>query len=124
MFSIINNGPLIGETDYWSSGQADYGLVYASWNAGALRLLLPTDFMLVEMRSGKTCELRYVTLRDLPALEVLFDDASDSPFSITMDSRQSDRLIPRLDQTTCRVLAYTPVGLEAEWPGVWHPALR
>ena len=119
MFSIINDGPLIARTDYWSSEQADYGLVYGSWNAGALRLLLPTDFMLGEMRTGKACKLRYVTLRGVPALEVLFDDGSESPFTITMDNRQSDRLIPQLDQTTCRVLAYTEAALEAEWAGVW-----
>lgn len=114
MFCLINDGPLVAETDYWSSEAADHGLVYGSWNGGTLRLLLPTGALLSEMRIGSACKLRYMTLHGVAALEVEFDDGSESLFQVTMDNRQSNRLIPRLHQTTCRVLAYTRAGLEAE----------
>ena len=121
MIEIINNGALLTRTNYWDTAHAARGLLFASWNAGALRLLVIDEDMIDEMRTGKTCLLAYTDIAaDIPALRVVFDDDSDAPYQVTIDNRQSDRIIPKCDQTTCRVLAYTRNGLQSEWPGVWE----
>jgi hypothetical protein len=97
--TIGNRGQAIVSTNYWDSDQAGAGLCFLSWNAGAARLLVPRaqEHTVVEMRTAK-----YVTVSRGPwtdeggrdALELIFNDDSDSPFFLMMDIAQSDRRLP------------------------------
>lgn len=103
MLTIKNKGQAIESTNYWDSTYAQRGLMYLSWNAGAARLLLPDTLKgeLREMRSS-----RYVIVSRGPwhehggrdALELLFEDGSDSPYVVHLMAEQTDRLLPEDNQ--------------------------
>lgn len=103
MLQISNKGQAIASTNYWNGDHAKAGLLYLTWNAGAGRLLLPDSqkSMLPEMRSAK-----YVIVSRGPwtdqggrdALELLFEDDTDSPFCVHLVAEQTDRLIPETEQ--------------------------
>jgi len=96
---IVNDGPKITETNYWESEYAKYGFLYMSINAGCYRLLIPKfreDF-LKEMATAKDVVIsRGPSPNTNPpkadAFEILFDDHTDSPFSIVMGPEQWDRI--------------------------------
>ena len=100
---IENKGQAIARTNYFDSEQAGKGLLYLTWNAGAGRILVPDSQKLAvkEMRSAK-----YVVVSSgpwaehggIPALELLFEDNSDTPFVLTIPASQCDRLLPETDQ--------------------------
>ena len=54
---IENDGPEILSTNFWQSALARAGTFYLSTNAGAFRLLVPTQHQgsLREMRRAHTC---------------------------------------------------------------------
>lgn len=99
MLIIENQGQAIARTNYWDSDHAKAGYFFLSWNAGAGRLLMPDSqkAALAEMRSAK-----YVIVSRGPwtdqggrdALEMLFEDGSDSPYCLHLVAEQTDRLLP------------------------------
>lgn len=101
--TIKNNGQVIESTNYWDLEQAQRGYVFLSWNAGAGRLLVPDSQAAIirEMKTGK-----YVIVSRGPwmdqggrdAVELLFEDGSDSPFALHLVSEQCDRMIPATDE--------------------------
>ncbi len=103
MLTISNKGQAIEQTNYWDSDHAKAGYCFLSWNAGAARLLLPDALKpsLREMRSA--C---YVIISRGPwiehggrdALELLFEDKSDSPYCLHLVAEQTDRLLPEDNQ--------------------------
>ena len=103
MLTIKNKGQAIAETDYWDSEQAKAGFFFLSWNAGAARLLVPDAVKghVREMRSA-----RYVIVSRGPwqdhggrdAIELLFEDESDSPYCMHLVAEQTDRMIPEDNQ--------------------------
>ena len=103
MVIFSNKGQAIASTNYWDSEQAKAGVFFLSWNAGAARLLMPDSMKhyLREMKTGK-----YVVISRGPwldqggrdALELMFEDRSDSPFSINIVCEQTDRLFSESDQ--------------------------
>lgn len=103
MLTITNKGQAIASTNYWDSDHAAAGYCFLSWNAGAARLLLPDSqkLMLPEMRTAK-----YVIISRGPwmdqggrdALELLFEDGSDSPFCLHLVAEQADRMLPEDSQ--------------------------
>ena len=103
VITIGNQGQRITSTNYWDSDHARAGYLYLSWNAGAARLLLPDSQkpMIREMKTG-----RFVIISRGPwadqggreALELLFEDGSDTPFSMHLVAEQCDRLIPDTEQ--------------------------
>ena len=97
LLEIQNNGQELVATNFWNSEIAKHGRFYLSFNAGALRVLLPdsTSHWLSEMRTAKTVDLcRYESIAG-PVYDVIFDDGSSRPFSITTTVNGSDRLLPR-----------------------------
>lgn len=123
MIKIINDGKRIEQTNYWDTDHAKHGLLYLSWNASAARLLIPDPAlsMINEMETTK----RWVIISrgkmesqngTIDALELLFDDETDNPFALYMDTRQSDRLVPD-EHKPFTVDAWTRKGLAASWPG-------
>lgn len=97
IIEIVNHGPLIVSTNYWGSEMDRAGKLYASVNAGAVRLLLPRAMWSVigEWRSAK-----YVICSRGPwpahgvqeAVELLFEDGTDSPYVLTLTAESFDML--------------------------------
>jgi hypothetical protein len=100
---ISNKGQAIAGTNYFDSTHAARGLFYLTWNAGAGRLLVPDNQKrtLTEMRSAKFVIVSsgpWEEQAGVPALELLFEDHSDSPFVLTIPLAQTDRVLPDTDQ--------------------------
>ncbi len=94
--TIGNNGQQITDTNYWNHDYCKKGYFFLSWNAGACRLLVPDDQKnnITEMETGKEIIISRGLLNGKESYEILFEDFSDSPFSIHVGTDQSDRLIP------------------------------
>ncbi|WP_229706631.1 hypothetical protein [Shewanella inventionis] len=67
-----------------------------SWNAGAARLLVPESqkHSIQEMMSAEYVIITRGKYQGRDALEILFEDNTDSPYSITVSAEQTDRLLP------------------------------
>lgn len=97
----------VKETNYWETGLAEAGLFYFSVNAGCIRMLLP------QRQGGRHYpgsaseglddsvfnSTKYVIvsrgqLSGRDAYEVLFEDETQTPFSLQTSTDQWDRLIP------------------------------
>ena len=96
MISILNAGARLVSTDYWLTEHAKAGLVYLTGNAGALRLLVPAAAlgMLAEMRTGQRVTIeRSLHSGAAGCVDIVFEDGSNSPFSVAVDTRQMDRAL-------------------------------
>ncbi len=94
---VRNHGPLITETDYWISPLAQRGLIWCSVSAGAIRVLLPPSAYgcLEDMRAGRECVLSrgpWPAERQPEAIEIMWDDGSDSPFALHLTPESFDLL--------------------------------
>jgi hypothetical protein len=95
MIEIRNDGQAIVSTTYWQTEHANVGLLYLSGNAGALRLLVPetAEPMICEMRTGRAVTIepsqREGAARDM--VDLVFEDGTESPFSVAIDRMQIDR---------------------------------
>jgi len=97
MLSIHNHGPLITSTNYWDSEIAAAGKLYCSLNSGAIRILLPPSAytFLADMRPAHYCILSRGPwpAESIPdAVEILFEDDSDSPFALHLTPASFDLL--------------------------------
>ncbi|MGB6053727.1 MAG: hypothetical protein WBG17_00660 [Burkholderiaceae bacterium] len=126
MIEIINDGPAIVRTNYWETKHAAAGYVYGTWNAGALRLLIPDSMLdqIAEMRTGRLAVVTRGALMGRPdALEVLFDDDSDAPYALHIVREQIDRIVPESDAGSGIVVTvWSRMGKLAEWPGHYRVA--
>jgi hypothetical protein len=122
MIAITNDGARLLGTNYWSTPQAQAGYLFVSWNASCFRLLVPAaaGWMIPEMRSGHEVIITRGPWPDknrTEALELMFEDASDSPFAVHIGVEQSDRLIPECGQGAgLAVTVYTAQGPALELP--------
>lgn len=94
---IQNHGPLITGTNYWDTELARSGKLFCSVNAGAIRVLLPpaTYSCLADMRAAKECVLSrgpWPAQRANEAVEIMWDDGSDSPFALHLTPESFDVL--------------------------------
>lgn len=114
MIEVGNDGPRIAATNYWQSEPAGRGLCYLSGNAGAWRLLVPAaaENLLAEMRTGTRVTIE-PSIRAAGAFDVVFEDGTDSPFSITLDKRMIDRA---MTSGQCAFTVWTARGLELDLP--------
>lgn len=126
MLTIGNKGQAIADTNYWGSEHASKGLVFLSWNAGAGRLLIPDcqKPMLREMRSAKHVIVSrgpWTEQGGREALELLFEDGSESPFCIHMLEEQCDRRLPSTEQGGGFYIAvWTRGGMKLRLPGKYR----
>jgi hypothetical protein len=103
LLTIENKGQAIIATNFWATETARAGYCYLSWNAGAARLLLP-DTLASEVREMKGAQ--YVIVSRGPwtdhgnrdALELLFEDNSNSPYCLHLTMEQTDRSLPADNQ--------------------------
>lgn len=107
LLTIENDGPAIRATNYWASDYARRGAFYLSCNAGAFRLLVPPahESVIAEFRTAREIVVSRGLYEGRDALEILFDDHTDSPFSLHMGSEQVDRMPATEDTKT--VWAFT-----------------
>jgi hypothetical protein len=92
-----NHGPLIVASSYWGSDVEAAGKLWASCNAGAIRLMLPRSAreLIQEMRTGKTVILSrgpWPEQRLAEAVEIMFDDGSDNPYCLHLSPESFDLL--------------------------------
>ena len=123
---IGNDGKAIAETNYWDSERAQKGFCYLSWNAGAGRLLLP-DSQTVFLKDMQTAKFVIVSRGPWDAqggrdgLEILFEDNSDSPFSLHLSTESTDRLLPDTEQGSGFVITvWTRDGEQLCLPGKYR----
>ncbi len=99
---IKNNGQEIVETNYYDTPNARAGYFYLSTNAGCFRLLVPDSQLSVlsELSTGREIIISrgpWPEQRKKDALELLFEDDSDNPFSLHILPEQCDRLPEKKD---------------------------
>lgn len=97
MLQIENHGPLITSTNYWGSELEQAGKVFVSVNAGAIRLLVPMSKreLIEEIRQAEYAVLSrgpWVEVGASKAIEMLFEDRSDSPYAIHLTPESFDLL--------------------------------
>lgn len=119
MITIKNDGPDIVETDYWDSDAGTAGYFYVSINAGACRLLVPDSRVedIADMRTASEVIITRGTAGTNEAYEVMFEDGTDNPYCITIDCRQSDRLLPPQTLDALPVSVWTRTGRQLALPG-------
>lgn len=123
LITMANKGQQITHTNYWNLEHAEKGLFYLSWNAGAARLLVPESQkpLIKEMKTGKFVIVSRGKFQGRDALELLFEDNSDSPFSILIVTEQTDRLIPDYEQGGGFVVTvWTKSGQKLRLPGKYR----
>lgn len=112
MITIDNDGPDIVHTNYWALPHAARGLIYVTANAGTLRVLVPppAEYMLDEMRTGDRATVE-PSVHDARCVDLVFDDGSDTPFSVAVDRQQFDRA---LTDGQCRLAVWTQAGKQLD----------
>lgn len=127
---IGNRGQEISSTNYFDSSQASAGLLYLSWNAGAGRLLVPDNqkSWIREMKTGKYVIVSVGPWIETPGtqvIELLFEDKSPAPFSITIAESQSDRSISISNKNSeFPLIVYTRDGEKMRLPGRLRKAAK
>jgi hypothetical protein len=118
----------IENTNYWDTEMAHGGLLVLSWNAGAGRLLVPDCLTsaIPEMLTGK---LAVITRGAWPAgqkpdaIEIMFDDDSDAPYSIHLSVEQCSQMLPDTDiGTEFTFTIWTRDGKMGEMPSHYRRA--
>lgn len=114
MITITNDGSGIAATNYWDTEHAMVGLCYLSGNAGVWRLLVPpeAEVMLTEMRTGHRVSIE-PSMHMAGHLDVVFEDGTDTPFSVAIDPKQIDRAMEPGD---CHLAVWTRRGCELMLP--------
>lgn len=108
-FVMVNDGARIVSTDYWDSEQASAGLCYLSGNAGDWRLLVPeaAEGLLSEMKTGRSALIEQSVHAPGICWDVVFEDGTETPFSIAIDKKQVDRV---MSSGQCRLTVWTQGG--------------
>ena len=117
MIMTRNENQFLVSTNYWDTEHSKSGLFYLSWNAGAARLLIPDSqkHLIEEMKKAQYAIISrgfWEERNNRDALEVLFEDGSEAPFSIQLCAVQCDRLLPVSDHGgDVSFFAYTRKGM-------------
>jgi len=96
MIYIENDGQAIAGTDYWESEWSARGLAMISMNAGAFRILVPDSMapQVADMQTAREVIISKGRYQGKQAYEILFDDHTDTPYSLLLDARQFASLQP------------------------------
>ena len=120
-----NNGGDLVETNYFDTEVARNGFMYLSWNASVARLLVPDSQILhvQEMKTGQYCVITRGLMVGRDTLEIMFEDGSQAPFVIYIDTAQTNRLVSNHNMPFT-VAAWTRTGKVAQWEGKYRVATR
>lgn len=113
MIEFANHGPLITSTNFWESDYESANKWYVSFNANGVRLLVPSALRreLNEMQRN----LKHVVISMGPwpemqrdrAMEIMFEDESDSPYCLKLDEQSTDRKLSGDGRDDLIFIAYT-----------------
>ena len=109
-----NDHEFLIETNYFDSPMGQKGVIYLSCNAGAARLLVPNHHADTVVNEIKTAEYAIITsgkLAGKPAIEILFEDHTDTPFSLHILEQACDRHFADRANKTFKLLIYISNGL-------------
>lgn len=114
---IVNNGVLISGTNYFETELAQAGIFFFSWNASALRILVPDNQLeeLLEMATGQECIITRGRYYGNDCFELMFDDDSDDPYVIFTGMEAVNGRVE--ENRSFEVTAWSSKGIEAEWIG-------
>lgn len=92
-----NHGPLIVSSSFWGSEYDRGGKLYCSCNAGCVRVLVPSVHrsMIEECRGSQYVILSrgpWPEMRLPDAVELLFEDGTESPFALHLSPESFDLL--------------------------------
>jgi hypothetical protein len=95
--AVENDGQLITASSYWGSEYDRAGKLYVSCNAGAIRILVPASqgALIEECRRSEYAILSRGPWPELglaEAVEILFEDRSDSPVTLHLSPESFDFL--------------------------------
>lgn len=98
-FKMENDGPELIETNFFDL-QKWRNNYFLSVNAGAFRLLVPDSMVryLGEMKTGKEVIVSRGPMEHKDCYEMMFEDNSNAPFCIHIETRAADRLLQPSDQ--------------------------
>lgn len=87
VITVSSDGPWITASDYWTSEYAAAGKLYASVNAGCVRLLLPPSArsLITEIRGSAYAILSrgpWPAERLPEAVEIMWEDGTPDPYSV------------------------------------------
>lgn len=114
MIEIANDGGNIASTNYWRTDAARQGFCYLSGNAGVWRLLVPpaAEYLLPDMRTGQRASIER-SVRRTDCIDIVFDDGTTQPFSLSLDRRHVDRA---LQVGPYRLTVWTDAGRQVDLP--------
>ena len=97
IITVTNHGPLILATSYWDSEVEAAGKLWCSCNAGAIRVLVPRSrrSIIPECRTAEYAVLSrgpWPEMRQPDAVEIMWEDGSDSPFALYLAPESFDLL--------------------------------
>ena len=100
---VYSEGAEITYTNYWETEMAEKGFLYLSANAGTIRLLVPPSQLaaLAEMKTAKEVIIYRGPWRDhgnRDALEIVFEDYSETPYLAYLVAEQVERMPADSDQ--------------------------
>ena len=126
MITIGNDGPRIASTNYFDSEHAQKGFYFLSWNASTARILVPDSRRpdIAQMRSAKEIIISrgpWIEQGGRDAIELLFEDHTDSPFMLLLTMEQCDRTLPDTDQGRGKpATIWTREGLQLTLPAAYR----
>lgn len=127
--SVINDGPYVKETNYFDSELAKSGVIYISWNANEGRLFL-SELHRDAIAEITSVDVSHVLMRTgqlsfgLNGIELMFDDNSLAPYSITITDLASDRVISSFPNNQTNLHIYTVEGLIKSYSVTHIPMLH
>lgn len=127
LIAIGNDGPEIQTTDYWTTELAAIGNSFLSWNAGTARLLL-SERMALDIADMKAANHVIISRGwfagfGTDALEILFDDGSDTPYCVHLARSHYDHLIAQFSSGPAGFTAWTKEGKLFALPA-WYRVVR
>ncbi|MBB1390172.1 hypothetical protein H5185_12185 [Shewanella sp. SG44-6] len=126
LINVINDGPLVKETNFFESELCNSGVIYISWNANEGRLFL-SELHKDALKEITSSNVTYVIMRTgtfsfgLNGIELMFEDGSLAPYSITITDLASDRKITTFPNNETRLHIYTADGLQKSFKVIHLP---
>lgn len=99
---VANDGQDIEGSTFWDTLYACRGYFFLTFNQGAARLLIPDNRIsdVEEMKTGKLVIISqgpWAQSKRKLMNEILFDDGTETPYSIHFGMEQTDRKLPATD---------------------------
>lgn len=116
MIIVQNKGKELAFTNYWESELALAGYFFVTANAGCLRVLVPPmhENSIEEMRTGKRVLIEPSIYEPRVALDFVFDDGTETPFTLSISKEMMDR---KLQPGCCTVVVLSQNGKQLELGG-------